>query len=91
VPGQAAQVVVGEVGDQPQPGLNGQGRGAGEQEQLHAHQHPDRVGRIQQPPKTGQDDPAHPQPGEHLDRQSCQAQRLKDLLEGADLGCAPLA
>lgn len=28
---------------------------------------------------------AQPQPGNHLDRQSREPQRLKDLLEGADL------
>jgi len=31
MPGQAAQVVVVQVGDQPQPGMNGQGGGAGQQ------------------------------------------------------------
>ena len=66
VPGQATQVVVSEVGNEPQPGVKCQGGGAGEQQQLDAHQHP----------------------GEHLDGQGREPQRLEDLLEGADLGCA---
>ena len=39
VPGQAAQVVVGKVGNQPQPGVQGRSSGGGQQQQLDAHQH----------------------------------------------------
>jgi hypothetical protein len=60
VPGQAAEIVVCEVGNQPQPGMNGQSGGAGQKKELHAHEHPDRVGRVEQPLEARQNDPAHP-------------------------------
>ncbi len=75
VPSQAAEVVVREAGDQPQPGMDGQGGGTGEQQELHPHEHPDRVGRAEKPLEAWQIDPAHPQAGEHLDRQSRESQR----------------
>jgi uncharacterized protein (TIGR00106 family) len=47
--------------------MQGQGGSAGQQQQLDAQQHPDRVGRAEQPLKARQIDPAHPQARDHLD------------------------
>ena len=52
------------------------------------HQHADRVGRSEQPLEAGEIDPVHSQAGEYLNRQGREPQRLKNLLEGADLGSA---
>ena len=83
MPGQPAQIVVGEVGDELQAGVHGQGSGASQQ-QLHAHKYPDRVGRAEDTLDPGQIDPALPQPRQQLDGQGGEAQRFKRLPEGAD-------
>jgi hypothetical protein len=49
VPGQVVQVIFAKSGDQPELDMNGQSGGVGDQQELQVHQHPDRVGRAEQP------------------------------------------
>jgi hypothetical protein len=48
--------------------------------ELHAHQHPDRIRRTEQHLKPRQVNPAHPQPGEQLDGQGGEAERVQGFL-----------